>query len=68
LRQPHRGGEASRIEAGLLWRDRLTLNVLILRCRPQAGLEGRTTVVRPSRLSFAEHLRTRTLVDSHANS
>ena len=41
--------------------DILTKNAppdpLMLRCRPQAGLEARTTVMRPSRPRFAGHLR-----------
>ena len=34
---------------------------LMLRRRPEVGLEARTTVTRPSRLGFAEHLRMRTV-------
>jgi hypothetical protein len=35
--------------------------LLMLRWPPEAALEARKTVVRPSRLRFAEHLRMRTL-------
>jgi hypothetical protein len=35
--------------------------LLMLRWPPEAPLEARKTVVRPSRLRFAEHLRVRTL-------